>query len=202
MDPNYSIGKFYETLKTVGGGTPWQRAQAVQRSAYADGSNYQKNWGTAQQIYSSLQQGATSPTMKSNGSLSWINQNNNKYQDFDGRYGAQCVDLYNFYMTGFVGGESSVGRVDYAQDLWYIHDQKNLVQIAKNQKPRMGDIAIWSNSFNGVGGHVAIVAQDNGNGTIRVLNANATSAGPKGNTVMSNLSTGTLLGYLRPRKLM
>jgi surface antigen len=66
----------------------------------------------------------------------------------------------------------------------------------------MGDIAIWSNAMNGQGGHVAIVAQDNGNGTVRVLNANATSAGPRGNSVMSNLSTGSLLGYLRPRKLM
>lgn len=202
MDPNYSIGKFYDTLSKTPGGTPWMRAQGVQRSAFADGSNYQAQWGKAQGIYNSLQQGATTPTMKPNGSLSWINANNNKYHDFDGAYGAQCVDLYNFYMTGFVGGQSSVGRVSYANELWYIHDTNALVQISKNQKPRMGDIAIWDNSFNGVGGHVAIVAQDNGNGTIRVLNANATSLGSRGNTVMSNLSTGKLLGYLRPRKLM
>lgn len=143
-----------------------------------------------------------SPKLGSNGSASWINSNNGKYHDFDGAYGAQCVDLYNFYMTGFVGGRSSVGTISYANELWGKHDSKSLVQVAKNQTPQMGDIAIWSNSFNGVGGHVAIVAQDNGNGTIRVLNANATSKGSAGNTVMSNLSTGTLMGYLRPRKLM
>lgn len=202
MDPNYSIGKFYDTLKGTAGPNPWQRAQNVQRSAFADGSNYKAQWGKAQQIWGAIQQGATTPSMKPNGSLSWINQNNNKYHDFDGKYGAQCVDLYNFYMTGFVGGQSSVGRVSYANELWTIHDQSALVRVAKNQKPRMGDIAIWDNSFNGQGGHVAIVAQDNGNGTIRVLNANATSAGSRGNTVMSNFSTGKLLGYLRPRKLM
>lgn len=203
MDPNYSIGKFYDTLKTSArGANPWNTAQAVQRSAFADGSNYQAQWGLANSIFSSLsQQGASKPTRGANGSLTWINSNNGKYHDFDGAWGAQCVDLYNFYMTGFVGGRSSVGEVNYAQELWQRHDGGALMQIAKNQRPQMGDIAIWSNAMNGQGGHVAIVAQDNGNGTIRVLNANATSAGPRGNTVMSNLSTGTLLGYLRPRKL-
>ena len=204
MDPTYSIGKFYDALKSSGrGANPWNTAQNVQRSAFADGSNYQAQWGLANSIFSSMsQQGASKPTRGANGSLSWINGNNGKYHDFDGQFGAQCVDLYNFYMTGFVGGRSSVGQVNYAQELWGRHDTGALVQIAKNQRPQMGDIAIWSNSFNGVGGHVAVVAQDNGNGTIRVLNANATSAGPNGNTVMSNLSTGSLLGYLRPRKLM
>lgn len=202
MDPRYSAGKFYDGLRGAQGRTPWERAQAVQRSAFADGSNYQQHWGTAQQAYQAIQGASTSPTMKPNGSMTWINSNNLRYHDFDGQWGAQCVDLYNFYMTGFVGGRSSVGEVNYAQELWSRHDTGALVQIARNQKPRMGDIAIWSNAMNGMGGHVAIVAQDNGNGTIRVLNANATSAGSRGVTTMSNLSTGTLLGYLRPRKLM
>jgi surface antigen len=146
---------------------------------------------------------AVSPKMGANGSATWINSNNNKYHDFDGAFGAQCVDLYNFYMTGFVGGRSSVGMVSYAYQLWDSHDRGALVQIAKNQKPQMGDIAIWSNAMNGMGGHVAIVAQDNGNGSIRVLNANvAENGGSRGTSVMSNISTGTLMGYLRPRKLM
>jgi surface antigen len=210
MDPNYSAGKFYDTLRTTSrGATPWQTAQNVQRSAFANGSNYQAQWGLAQQAFKSIyspQEGvSTSPVQGPNGSAQWINANNNKYHDFDGYYGAQCVDLYNFYMTGFVGGKSSVGMggVGYAQELWGNHDRSTLVQVAKNQTPRMGDIAIWSNGMNGMGGHVAIVAQANGNGTIRVLNANvASNGGSKGTSVMSNLSTGSLLGYLRPRKLM
>lgn len=154
------------------------------------------DWGAQQGV-------STSPITGPNGSASWINANNNKYHDFDGAFGAQCVDLYNFYMTGFVGGRSSVGQVNYAYELWQRHDTSTLVQVGRNQKPQMGDIAIWSNAMNGVGGHVAIVSQDNGNGTIRVLNANvASNGGSRGTSVMSNLSTGTLLGYLRPRKLM
>lgn len=31
--------------------SPWQAAQAVQRSAYSDGSNYQANWGQGQLFY-------------------------------------------------------------------------------------------------------------------------------------------------------
>lgn len=146
---------------------------------------------------------SVSPKMGANGSATWINANNNKYHDFDGAFGAQCVDLYNFYMTGFVGGRSSVGQVSYAYQLWDNHDRGAMVQIARNQKPQMGDVAIWSNAMNGQGGHVAIVAQDNGNGSIRVLNANvAENGGSRGTSVMSNISTGTLMGYLRPRKLM
>jgi surface antigen len=156
--------------------------------------------------FNDMQQGVSvSPKLGANGAAVWINANNNKYHDFDGYYGAQCVDLYNFYMTGFVGGKSSVGMggVGYAQELWGNHDRSALVQVAKNQTPQMGDIAIWSNGMNGMGGHVAIVAQSNGNGTIRVLNANvASNGGSKGTSVMSNLSTGNLLGYLRPKKLM
>lgn len=208
MNPTYSARKFYEALsKSARGATPWQTAQNVQRSAFADGSNYQAQWGKAQQLFSTLSSGgqsgvSTSPKLGANGSASWINANNGKYHDFDGAYGAQCVDLFNFYASGFVGANLMMGQAPYAQDLWRVHDRNAFVQIAANQRPQMGDVAIWSNAFNGAGGHVAIVAQDNGNGTIRVLNANATSAGPRGVTVMSNLSTGTLLGYLRPRKLM
>lgn len=151
-----------------------------------------------------IQQGVSlAPKMGANGSAEWINANYGKYHDFDGYYGAQCVDLYNFYMTGFVGGRASTGTITYAQELWQKHDTSQLVQVARNQTPQMGDIAIWSNGMNGMGGHVAIVAQSNGNGTIRVLNANvASNGGNKGTSVMSNLSTGSLLGYLRPRKLM
>jgi surface antigen len=208
MDPRYSASKFYDALrKSPRGATPWQTAQNVQRSAFADGSNYAAQWGKAQSLYGAIQgngqQGvSTSPKMGANGSASWINANNGKYLDFDGAYGAQCVDLFNFYASGFVGANLMMGQAPYAKDLWRVHDRNAFVQVAANQRPQMGDVAVWSGAFNGGPGHVAIVAQDNGNGTIRVLNANATSAGPRGVTTMSNLSTGTLLGYLRPRKLM
>lgn len=204
MDPNYSIGKFYDTLaNTARGPNIWNTAQNVQRSAFSDGSNYQKNASLASNLWNNYNQNggiSTAPVTQANGAATWINANNGKYHDYDGAFGAQCVDLYAFYTSGFAGGTPF--GVGYAQELWSNHDSKAYVRVAGNQRPQMGDVAIWSNGFNGQGGHVAIVAQDNGNGSIRVLNANATSAGPNGVTVMSNLSKGSLLGYLRPRKLM
>lgn len=53
-DPNYASRKFFESLKGVanrGDMTPWLAAQAVQRSAFSDGSNYHAWWKAAQAIY-------------------------------------------------------------------------------------------------------------------------------------------------------
>lgn len=204
MDPNYSINKFYDALGSAPkGANLWNNAQAVQRSAYSDGSNYQKHAGMAAGLWDTYNRDggiSTAPVTGSNGSASWINANIGKYHDYDKAYGAQCVDLYAFYTSGFAGGTPY--GVGYAQELWGNHDSKAYVKIAGNQRPQMGDVAIWSNGMNGMGGHVAIVSQDNGNGTIRTLSANSTAAGSNGNTVMINLSKGSLLGYLRPRKLM
>lgn len=53
-NPEYASKKFFDALKRLSGRdswAPWKAAQAVQRSAFADGSNYQKWWESAQMIY-------------------------------------------------------------------------------------------------------------------------------------------------------
>lgn len=206
MDPNYSIGKFYDALQGVGnrnGMSQWQLAQAVQRSAFADGSNYKAQFDKAMGIYQSYSTGAvTAPVMKANGSAEWINANNGRYHDYDGAYGAQCVDLYNFYVTGFAGANPMQSRVTGAKDIWNNYDSRALTRVQANQRPQQGDIVVWGSSWGGGYGHVGIVAGVNPNGTLKVLNANATSAGPRGNTVISNYGMGGVLGFLRPNKLM
>ena len=202
MDPTYSAGKFYESLARIGNRAsmnPWQAAQAVQRSAFADGSNYQAQYARAQEISRSI---ISAPTMNYNGSAQWINQHTNWYGDYDGAYAMQCVDLYNFYTSGFVGGNTMMGRVVGASDIWNNYDANAYVRVNRSSAPQMGDVVVFDRGMGGGYGHVGIVAQRNPNGTIRVLNANATSAGPYGNTVMTNFSTSNILGYLRPKKLM
>lgn len=57
MDPTYAATKFFETLRGVSDRndmSPWAAAQAVQRSAYDDGSNYKQYWDEAQAIYSGM----------------------------------------------------------------------------------------------------------------------------------------------------
>lgn len=204
MDPNYSAGKFYEALGKTGiKGTPWQTAQAVQRSAFADGSNYQAQYALAQAAYNALfKAGVSSAAGMPVGDLgNWITQNNNKYIDWDGWYGAQCVDLYNKYTATFVGGQNIM--VGYADELFYKYDTKAYTRFAGNQtKGFAGDVAIFGRGPGTPSSHVAIVVGDNGNGTLRVLQSNATSAGSAGNSIISNISKATLMGYLRPNKLM
>ena len=202
MDPTYSAGKFYESLGRIGNRAsmnPWQAAQAVQRSAFADGSNYRAQYERAQGITKSI---ISAPTMNYNGSAQWINQHNNWYGDYDGAYAMQCVDLYNFYTSGFVGGNTMQGRVVGASDIWNNYDSNAYVRVNRSGAPQMGDVVVFDRGMGGGYGHVGIVAQRNPDGTVRVLNANATAKGPYGNTVMTNFSTTNILGYLRPRKLM
>jgi hypothetical protein len=200
-DPNYSIGKFYDALMGGSGQNPWNVVQSVQRSAFADGSNYQAQWQRAQNIYRSYQIGAaSSPTVGANGAANWITNNTGKYEDYDGWYGAQCVDLYDFYSTGFVG--ASPNPVGYADEIWTNHDYNAYAQISANQIPQMGDVAVWGKGGNTPMSHVGIIIKDLGNGWVQTLSNNATSEGSNGASAVVTLSKASLLGYLRPRKLM
>lgn len=58
-DPTYAATKFYEALRGIksrGAMDPWQAAQAVQRSAFSDGRNYQQYWDEAMAIFSGMGQ--------------------------------------------------------------------------------------------------------------------------------------------------
>ena len=204
MDPNYSINKFYDALGKTNykAMKPWQAAQAVQRSFDPSGGNYQARYATAMRAFQSLsprQQAVANNA--SNGALGWINANNNKYLDYDGRYGAQCVDLYNFYTSRFAGGDPMMGRVNYAQDIFNNYDARAYKRLGGNVSGRMGDVAVFRMGGGTPSSHVAIVVGDNGDGTLRVLQSNAGPRGSAGNSIISNISKSTLMGYLRPNKL-
>ena len=56
-DPEYAARKFFSVLKGVsdrGSMSPWLAAQAVQRSAYPDGSNYRPNWNEAIALFNAM----------------------------------------------------------------------------------------------------------------------------------------------------
>lgn len=200
MNPTYSINKFYDALVNSGSGqTPWQIAQSVQRSAFADGSNYRAQYDRAQAIMNAVQN-QRRETSGPTAAAGWIQRNEGKYHDYDKAYGAQCVDLYAYYTTGFAGGNPI--PVTGATEIWNNFDNSVYRRVGANNKTRMGDVAIFGRSMGGGYGHVGIVVGDNGNGTLRLLQANATRLGPAGNTVISNISKSALMGYLRPTRLM
>lgn len=60
-NPTYAATKFFNALKGIedrANMSPWLAAQAVQRSAFADGSNYEKYWDNAQAIFNGMAGGS------------------------------------------------------------------------------------------------------------------------------------------------
>lgn len=201
----YAANKFYDSLGKInyGGMNPWQAAQAVQRSFDPTGSNYQRQYQLAQKAFNAIYNPTpkTGANFATNSASGWINQFNNRYVDYDGQFGAQCVDLYNFYTSGFVGGDPMMGRVGYAQDIFNNYDSRVYQRLGTNQSGRMGDVAVFKAAGATPYSHVGIVVGDNGDGTLRLLQANATPQGSAGKTIISNISKASLMGYLRPNKL-
>lgn len=201
MNPNYSIGKFYDALGSAArGANPWNTAQNVQRSFDPNGNNYRAQYSKALQAYRSISSPQNSTYIPNQNLNNWIQSNNNKYIDMDGQFGAQCVDLYNKYTSTFVGGKNFM--VGYAPEIYNNYDSRAYTRFDKYQRGRAGDVVIWGRGQFTPAGHVAIVIGDNNDGTLRVLQSNATSAGSAGNSIISNMSKAALMGYLRPNKLM
>lgn len=117
---------------------------------------------------------------------------NGRYVDFDGHYGAQCVDLFNFYNRDVVKARRAY--VDYAYQLWNTYDTSRYTRISASSTPRKGDVAVWARSFPGGGGagHVAIVLSASGG------NFTALSQRP-GATRKITFNKSYVSGYLRPR---
>ena len=87
---------------------------------------------------------------------------NGKKVDFDGAYGAQCVDLFRLYNKE-VWENPHTGAVDGAKDLFLNYEklpvEKKLLDIVPANTNRIfhGDVAVWNATEVNKYGHVAIV---------------------------------------------
>lgn len=100
--------------------------------------------------------------------INWLKSKLGQSLDYDGQYGSQCVDLFNFYYEYITGRNpySDGFGVAGAKDLWnvkvpffdYITNDPNDI----NQLPSAGDIMIYNGSMSGTGGygHVAMVGEE------------------------------------------
>jgi hypothetical protein len=86
-----------------------------------------------------------------------------KKVDFDGQFGAQCVDLFRQYNKD-VFGYPHTGGVEGAKDLYLRYDslpeeQKRYERIRyfEGNTPQAGDVIIWDATPTNKYGHVAIV---------------------------------------------
>jgi len=74
--------------------------------------------------------------------------------DYDGKYLAQCVDVYRMYVKEVLGCPQSPPVVG-AKDIWntYLPEFFNRIENSTDNKPEQGDIVIWGmNPY----GHIAI----------------------------------------------
>lgn len=93
----------------------------------------------------------------------FVNKYNGKKVDFDGVYGAQCVDLFRQYCKEGLDIPEHTGSVDGAKDLFLNYpkmekEKKYFYRYSKTSKGIIaGDVAIWGESKTNKYGHVAII---------------------------------------------
>jgi hypothetical protein len=92
--------------------------------------------------------------------LEFVNKYTGKKIDFDGAYGAQCVDLFRQYCRD-VWELPHLGAVEGAADLW---NKYNILPLEKQYlcrvaAPEDGDAVIFGPTATNPYGHVAIVVR-------------------------------------------
>ena len=82
--------------------------------------------------------------------------------DFDGHYGAQCVDLYRQYCKDVLQIPHT-GLVEGAKDIYLNYDRMprekwyfDRIPFCESLEMKLGDVVIWGKSQSNEYGHVAI----------------------------------------------
>ena len=126
---------------------------------------------------------------------------NGKKVDYDGAYGAQCVDLFRLYNRE-VWGNPHTGAVDGAKDLVVNYERMPLEQRFLSLVPvdrdivKAGDVAVWNATEVNKYGHVAIVVGVLGDESLIVFEQD----GFKQDGAKLNVrSSKNLLGFLRKK---
>lgn len=89
--------------------------------------------------------------------IAYLNTLKGYWWDFDLAFGAQCVDLANYYWNYLTGGRLA-GY--YAKDIPTANNFDGLATVYKNTPnflPQKGDIVVFHGGYGGGAGHVAIV---------------------------------------------
>lgn len=92
----------------------------------------------------------------------FVKKNTGKKVDYDGRFGAQCVDLFRQYCKDVLGIPHT-GGVEGAAELYTKYESMPLEQKYFNKlvyaggKPGTGDVVIFAPTKSNKYGHVAIV---------------------------------------------
>jgi hypothetical protein len=160
-DPAGAAGLFYTALANVPGWTamkPWAAAQEVQRSAFADGSNYRSNFEAAVQLVGS--------TLVVAGCASWEAGDTDKLPGAEAavRRALDLVGSRGYYqlcarLASNIWGRSNSGYYSAAEQWSQMVTSGNA--HPDDRQPPVGALLFWSTE--GPYGHVAVYV---GNGQI------------------------------------
>ena len=132
----------------------------------------------------------------------FVKKYNGRKVDFDGVYGAQCVDLFRQYAKEGLGIKEHTGSCSTsggAKDLFLDYDKMPIEKKyfsrskAKNWQP--GDILVWDQTPTNKYGHVAIFLAKLGDSLLVFEQNGITQAGAE----IQVRSRDRLLGYLRKK---
>lgn len=105
--------------------------------------------------------------------IDFVNKWCGKKCDYDGHYGAQCVDLFRQYCkdvleiphTGAVEGAKDIAEKYESMPI----EKKYFALVKASQYMKEGDVAVWGKSDTNKYGHVAIVIHQYANGDLLVF---------------------------------
>lgn len=127
----------------------------------------------------------------------FLNKWNGKPLDFDGYYGYQCMDLYQYYNRDVIGAPYI--PADPAYKVWtlnqYPKDFYTKIANTPTNVPQKGDVVIWSAQANGGFGHIAIFYQGD---MLKFTSFDQNWNGKYAHFQPHNYSY--VLGWLRPKK--
>ena len=133
----------------------------------------------------------------------FVNKYNGRPIDYDGVYGAQCVDLFRQYVKEVWEIKEHTGPCATsggAKDLFLDYDkmpvEKKYFTRIKTKSPKAGDTVIWDKTDKNQYGHIAICLGVLGKDTIIVFEQD----GFRQNGANVNIrSKGNMLGVLRKK---
>ena len=126
----------------------------------------------------------------------FVNKHIGKKVDFDGAFGAQCVDLFRQYCKDVLRA-GHTGAVEGAKDLFLKY--ANLPAECKyfdrisNTNPKIGDVLVWGATEKNKYGHVAVCIGFDNENLIVFEQDGSKQDGAK----LSVRTTKNLLGVLR-----
>lgn len=103
----------------------------------------------------------------------WMNAQIGKPLDMDGKWGAQCVDAFNYYLRDVWGIADPIGMypVKYAYQIFDYNVPSGWQKISGAGNYRVGDVVIWAAGNGSTTGHVGMVYSVNGS-NVQILQQN------------------------------